>query len=248
MRLGAGLFHRSLKGGLAVAFALRASRALVEEVRELSERGHAATGLGRVALHVDHGLVVLGRAVRETYLLRLGLDAEYAEVQLLTDLRRVFGALDALVRKLRDVAQAFQPFGQLDERAEVREASHLAAHDVARLVLVDELLPRARLGVLDGEREASVVDVDVRDDGLYLLPLLQGLARMLDALVPGDVGDVNEPVHPVLDLDEGAEVRQVADAPADAVADVEALGQRLPGVRLRLLHAEAYAPVLRVDA
>jgi hypothetical protein len=79
-------------------------------------------------------------------------------------------------------------------------------------------------------------------------PFFRDFARMLDALVPGDVRDVNETVHAVLDLDERAEVRQVTDAAADAVADVEALGQSLPGVRLRLLHAEADAAVLRVNA
>ena len=59
---------------------------------------------------------------------------------------------------------------------------------------------------------------------------------------------MDESVHSVLDLDERAEVRQVSDAPVHAVADLEALRQRLPGVRLRLLHAEADAAVLRVNA
>src|SRR5689334_17234538 len=71
---------------------------------------------------------------------------------------------------------------------------------------------------------------------------------MLDALVPRDVRDVNQTVHAVLYLDESAEVGQVSDAAAHAVADVEAVGQRLPRIRLRLLHAEADATVLRVNA
>src|SRR2546423_1656283 len=71
---------------------------------------------------------------------------------------------------------------------------------------------------------------------------------MLDAFVPRDVGDVDEAINALFDLDERAEVRQVTHTPVDARADLVTLFERLPRIRLRLLHAETDAPRARVNA
>src|SRR5829696_8983530 len=71
---------------------------------------------------------------------------------------------------------------------------------------------------------------------------------MLDALAPRHVGNVDQPVDVVLDLDEGAELGEVADLALDARADRVLLGQLVPGVALDLLEAERNAARRRIDA
>src|SRR5262245_20318925 len=112
---------------------------------------------------------------------------------------------------------------------------------------VEELVPGVRLEVLDRERKATILDIDRCDDRFDLLILLERLRRMFDALGPGDVGDVDEAVDTVFNLDERAEVGQVADAALDPGPDAVAIGQRFPRVRLDLLDAEADAAVVRID-
>ncbi len=70
---------------------------------------------------------------------------------------------------------------------------------------------------------------------------------MLDAARPGHVGDVNETVDALLELDEGAEVRQVADLARDAAADGVLLGDALPGIGKRVLERKRDAPGLGID-
>ena len=67
-------------------------------------------------------------------------------------------------------------------------------------------------------------------------------------LVQRQVGDVDEPVDALLDLDEGAELGQVAHLALEPRADRVLLGELLPGVRLDLLQAEADAVRLLVEA
>src|ERR1043165_5164029 len=71
---------------------------------------------------------------------------------------------------------------------------------------------------------------------------------MLDPARPGNVRHMDETVDTVFDLDESAEVRQVADASVNARADLVTLVQRLPRVLLHLLHTEADTTRLGIDA
>ena len=70
---------------------------------------------------------------------------------------------------------------------------------------------------------------------------------MLDALGPGEIGDVNQPVDTVLDLDEGAELGEVADLAAEPGAEGVLLYELSPRVGLDLLQAQADAVGLLVD-
>ena len=66
-------------------------------------------------------------------------------------------------------------------------------------------------------------------------------------LVQRHVGDVHQAVDALLDLDEGAELGEVAHLALDAAADRVLLGELLPGIGLDLLQAEADAVRLLVD-
>src|SRR5688572_27693435 len=71
---------------------------------------------------------------------------------------------------------------------------------------------------------------------------------MLDALAPRHVRDVNQAVDVLLDLDEGAELGEVADLALDLRADRILLGQLVPRIALDLLEAERDPPRGGIDA
>ena len=95
-------------------------------------------------------------------------------------------------------------------------------------MLIEEGLPHIGLKLLDAERQAALLRLNAEHDGLHLLALLQHFGGMLDALGPAQVADVDQAVDAVFDLDEGAEVGQVAHAAFDDRADRILLVQRAP--------------------
>src|SRR5688572_1538621 len=71
---------------------------------------------------------------------------------------------------------------------------------------------------------------------------------MLDPLAPRHVGDVDQAVDVLFDLDESAELGQVANLALDLGADWIFLTQFVPRVALDLLQAERDAPGCRIHA
>jgi hypothetical protein len=76
----------------------------------------------------------------------------------------------------------------------------------------EEVVPDVGGELLQPEREALVLGVDVEHHRLDHVALLQHLGRVLDPLAPRHVGDVDQAVDVVLHLDERAELGEVADA------------------------------------
>src|SRR5436190_2177238 len=99
------------------------------------------------------------------------------------------------------------------ERAERDDLRHLAGDDVALVVALEHLLPRVGLRLLEAERDALALPVDVENLDLDLLPDLEHLGGMVD-VAPRQLADVDEAVHAV-EIDEGAEVDDVRDRAAD---------------------------------
>src|SRR5882724_11037511 len=89
---------------------------------------------------------------------------------------------------------------------------------------------------------------DGQDDGLDLVALLHDLGRMLHALGPAHVADVDEAVNAVFDLDEGAELGEIAYFSFDGRADGILIVQLLPRIRSQLLHAERDAAFAGIHA
>src|SRR5262249_39190878 len=155
----------------------------------------------------------------------LGVDLEDAHVHrvaLRHDLARI---LDVMLRELRDVHKALDARQDLDERAERDDLRHLAGDDVAFVVALEHLLPRIRLRLLQAERDALPLAVDVQDLDVDLLADLERLGRMVD-VAPRQLADVDEAVHPV-EVDERAEVDDVRDRALDDIARVEPVEDRL---------------------
>src|SRR4030095_3451454 len=97
------------------------------------------------------------------------------------------------------------------------------------------------------EADALVLAVDVQDDHVDRVALLHDLRRMLDALGPAHVGDVDQAVDARLDLDERAEAREVPDFPVDAGSDRVLQREHDPRILLGLLHAERDLLLVRID-
>ena len=122
-----------------------------------------------------------------------------------------------------------EPFdaGQdLDEGAERDDLGDLALDLVALVVGVEHLLPGIRLRLLEAERDALALAVDVEHADVHLLADLEHLGRVVD-VAPGELGDVDQAVHPV-QVDEGAEVDDVGDHALDVLARLEPVEDRLP--------------------
>src|SRR5262249_37627839 len=149
------------------------------------------------------------------------LDAD--DVALRDDLSRV---LDVVRGELRDVHKPLDPRQDLDEGSERDHLGDAALDDVVDRVAVEHLLPRIGLRLLETERDALAVAVDVEHLDLDLLADLEHLRRVVD-VAPRQLGDVDQAVHAV-QVDEGAEVDDVRDHAGDDVARVERVEDRLP--------------------
>ena len=112
----------------------------------------------------------------------------------------------------------------------------------------EERFPRIVLGLLEAERDAALVGVDLEHLHLDLLAGRDDLAGVDVLLRPAHLGDVDQAFDARLQLHERAVVGDVRDGALDAGAD-RILGlDRLPRIGLQLLHAERDALRLRIDA
>ncbi len=114
-----------------------------------------------------------------------------------------------VVGKLRDVDQALDAGQDLGEGAERDHLGDAADHDVALVRLVDHALPWVGLGLLEAERDALAIAVDVQHLDLHGLSDLEHLGGMVD-VAPRELGDVDQAVDAV-EVDERAEVDDVRD-------------------------------------
>ena len=110
----------------------------------------------------------------------------------------------------------------------------------------EERLPDVGLKLLHAKRQAAFVRLDRQNDSLHAIALLQDFRRMLHALGPAQVADVDQAVDAVFDLDEGTEIGQVAHAAFDRHADRELLVQRIPRIGGQLAHPERDASFSRI--
>ena len=128
----------------------------------------------------SHGLGIV-RALRDSAALDalerereaapLGVDLDdlrLDEIALRDDLARV---LDVVLRQLGDVHEPLDPGHDLDERAEGDDLRDLALDVVALVVGLEHLLPRIGLRLLEPERDALAVAVDVEHLDLDVWPI-----------------------------------------------------------------------------
>src|SRR5258708_28923997 len=139
--------------------------------------------------------------------------------------------------RFRDVAKTFYALSDFNESTELSRAQHLTVNHVAHTMLSEEALPDIRLELLDAQAQAAVLRFDTENNGLDLLALFHNLRRMLDALGPAQVGDVHQAVDAILNLNEGAEIGEVANAAFNNGAGRVPLREMLPRILHQLLHS-----------
>src|SRR3954465_895195 len=94
---------------------------------------------------------------------------------------------------LADVDESFDARLELDESAVVRDRDHFATHARADRILLGDILPRIALELLEAERDALAIPIDVENFDFELLADVHHLGRMLNAAVR-HVGDVEQSV------------------------------------------------------
>src|SRR6185503_10700333 len=184
------------------------------------------TGADRILLRQHHPRILLRLLHAERDLLLVRIDLEHDRFDGFTDrnqLRRVTDV--ARPAHLADVHQAFDARLQLDERAVVGDRDHLAADAGADRILLGDILPRIALELLESERDALAVPIDVEDFDFQLLTDVDHLGRMLNASV-GHVGDVEQSVD-ATEIDECTEVGDVLDHALPDLVLLELLHQLL---------------------
>ena len=185
-------------------------------------------------------------AERDALALRVDRDDDRLDRLALLVLAHGFLAGD-VPGEVGQVHQAVDAAGQADEQAEVGDRTDLAADLVAAVVVVGELAPRIRLALLDAERNATTLLVDVEHHDLDFLADVHDLGRV-DVLVgPVHLGDVHEAFDAFLDLDEAAVVGNVRDLAEQPRARRIAARDVLPRIGAELLEAEADALTLAVE-
>src|SRR5258708_25120147 len=137
----------------------------------------------------------------------------------------------------RVVAKRFDVFAQFDGRAERGDARNLALHDLPDLMLLEPVAPDI-VDLLDAQRHAAVLRIDLQHLGGDVFALLENLVRILDALRPAYIAHVHQPVKAILDFDERAELRDVAYFAGHHRADGILLRNPQPGIRLRPLESQ----------
>src|SRR5215210_3332798 len=114
-----------------------------------------------------------------------------------------------MVGQLGDVDQALDPFRDLDEGSEGDELGDSAVDLLPDVDPLDYLLPGVLPGLLEAERDALAVAVDLEYLDLDLFAHLDDLARVVDVL-PAEFGDVDQAVY-AFEVDESPEVDEVRD-------------------------------------
>src|SRR5919199_2652018 len=221
--LGLGL---GLGFGFRGRFFLGSRRGLLrEDVLREPEVRRGVDRLAAVGARLRHRAVLDAlQREREPAPLRVDLEDEDVHgVALRDDLARV---LDVVLRELRDVHQPLDTREDLDEGAERDDLRDAPLDDVPLAVALEHLLPRIGLRLLEAERDALPVAVDVEHADVHLLADLEHLGRVVH-VAPRELGDVDQAVHAV-EVDERTEVDDVRDHALDVLARLEPVEDRLP--------------------
>src|SRR6266478_5946479 len=147
-------------------------------------------------------------------------------------------------------------FGPLDEGGEFGAGNpdldatflhleHFAGHD-RTLLDVARFGKRIAHELLDAERDALLLDIDIEHHGLDHVALLEVVDHLLARKLPVEVGEMDHAVDIALETEEQAELGLVLDLAFDGRTDREFLDENFPGVAHGLLEAERDAALDRI--
>src|SRR4029079_12280728 len=208
---------------------------------------------------LSHRLLLLGdlqRLDREIGLLG-AVEADDHRIELLSDLKALRTLLVAIAAEVAALDEAGRSVvADLDIQTGVLDRPDRDGQGFALLDSADcgRTAARASRGagaatfeLLDAERNALLLYINVEDLRLERFALAVKLKRFLARNAPRDVGHVDHAVDIAFEADEQPELGGVLDFALDGGADGVFLGKGRPRILLRLLEAERNPPLLFVD-
>ena len=213
----------------------------LDECTVVGQVAHLAANDGARRVVLGHHVpgVHLGLLHAETDRLLFDIDLEHDHFELVTLLDDFARVVDALgPGHLGDVHQALDAVFELDERAVAHEVDDFARDAVADRVLLADVIPRRSTLLLDAQRDAFALAVDLENLNLDLVVELDHLRRMVDP-APRHVRDVQQAID-AAQVDEHTEVGDVLDDTRADLAFLE-LGEQLRLLLLALFFDELAA-------
>ena len=145
-------------------------------------------------VHLDLEAKFLGSGLhRQGDTTTLGVDLHDLDLDVLAGLDNLSRGVDVTTSHLGDMHETLDGVAKFDERTERNDLGDLAVDDGSDRVGLDELNPRILGGLLETERDALTLQIDVENLDLDLVADLDDLGGMVD-MVPGKLGDVNQTV------------------------------------------------------
>src|SRR4051812_43944459 len=210
----------------------------------------AERGAGIRGAVLGNRLLLLGHFEcldRELHLGGAAVEQDDAGIDLLADLEAVGTLVVAVAGELRTLDEGGQiPANDLHVDAGLLDLGDLGGDDVA-LLHVGGGRHRVALELLDAERDALLLDIDVQHLGLDLVALLVLLDDLLARTLPVEIGEMDHAVHIAVEAEEQTELGLVLDLAFDRGARRVLLDEDFPRIAHGLLEAERDAALDRVD-
>src|SRR5665213_178838 len=184
---------------------------------------------------------------RDLHLAGLLVELDHPRIDLFADGETLGALIGALTRQFRPLDEGGEVgAGDLDLDAAFLHLEHFAGHDRA-LLDVARLGERVALELLDAERDALLLDIDVEHHGLDHVALLEVVDHLLARKLPVEIGQMDHAVDVAFETQEQAELGLVLDLAFDGRSDREFLDEHFPGIAHGLLEAERNPALDRID-
>ena len=180
--------------------------------------------------------------------LRLRIDVQHQDlylIPLLDDFRRMLDPPSPT--QIGDVDESVDPRFDFDERAEGGEVPDHSGQLRAGRVFCRKGEPGILFDLLHSERDLLVLHVDLQHHCFDLVGDIHELGRVSNVARPRHLGDVNEALDALLQLDEGSVVRDRHDLPTNPGTDRVLLVDVGPRVRQKLLEAQRDTLAVPID-
>src|SRR6266446_4681070 len=187
------------------------------------------------------------RLDRDLHLAGLLVELDHPRIDLFADGKTLGALVVAIARQLGPLDEGGEVgAGDLDLDAAFLDLEHFAGHHRA-------LLDVARLGkgiafeLLDAERDALLLDIDVEHHGLDHVALLEVVDHLLARKLPVEIGQMDHAVDVALEPEEQAEFGLVLDLALDGGSHREFFDEDFPGITHGLLEAQRNTALHRID-
>ena len=222
----------------------------LEERPEVGELGNLApdvvADLVKLADHFPGVLVQLLDTKRDSLLLRI--DFQHHGLDLIAFLQQFGGVVNLTgPRHVGNVNHAVNVRFNFDKRTVRGHVAHPALNLGARGILVHGGFPGIIHGLAQTQGDLLLLALDVQHHRFHFLAHLQHVTGAGNALGPGHLGNMDQPLDPFLDLDKGAVGHDVDHPALDARGDRVFFLDAFPRVRGLLFQSQRHPFFLPVD-